>query len=68
MLDHYNNSIANFNLHNTEYRYISRQHTQQITHLVYNANCNKIVTLGKDCSIRIWSLTATSVYHHNSYK
>lgn len=65
-IDHYNNCTAEYNIQQSKYNYITRQHTQPIVALSYNLKINKIVTGSMDNTIRIWSMFCSSKRTGNS--
>lgn len=54
ILTHYNKSIGSINVESGLYSFLARSHTGPITKLIYNSYMNKVVSMSKDSSIRIW--------------
>ena len=54
ILTHFNKSIGSLNLQSSVYSFIVRSHTASITKLVYNQHLNKVISISKDTTIRIW--------------
>jgi WD40 repeat protein len=60
VMTHYNKSIGLLNLENSMYSFLMRAHTSTINRITYNPLVNKVVTISKDNSIRIWQYVAHS--------
>ena len=54
ILTHYNKSIGSINLESGVYSFLMRAHTAPVTKMLYNPGLNKVVSMSKDTSIRIW--------------
>ena len=55
-LANFNSSTAVFSVADTCYQYESSQHTAQVLGLSYNSGLNRLVSIAKDNTIRVWAL------------
>lgn len=53
-IEHWNKSLAKFNIGTGEYSFLMRSHNQPIISLEYMGKLGKIVSISKDNTIRIW--------------